>query len=410
MRELNINELELLNQKFGNGFYLLDSDVFLSNYRELKKAFEEFYSNFNIAYSYKTNYIPRLGKIVNSEGGFAEVVSDMELEIARLSGVRTNKIIWNGPVKNEDALEAFLLDGGTANIDNLEEWKLIAGIAKKNQSININVGVRCNFDVGDGVVSRFGIDIESKDFHSVCSEISTIKNVKLISIQCHFAKRNPDYWDKRTETMLSVYDQLVAEYGLRPERIDLGGALSGHMSDDFAKQIHVSNCGYMPFAESSAKLVAEHFNNSDFKPMLLIEPGTAVAADCMRAVFKVVNIKKVAGKAIATVYGSQKNISMSGINPPITVVHGRGKQDNFINLDFAGYTCIENDYLYRNYTGALGIGDYIILHYCGSYSVVMKPPFIFPNFPVIDISNGVENLEVIKEAESFDDLFHTYNF
>lgn len=210
--------------------------------------------------------------------------------------------------------------------------------------------------------------------------------------------------------MLSVYDKLIAEYGLRAERIDLGGALSGHMSDDFSKQIKVNNCGYIPFAESSAKLLAEHFNNSDFKPMLLIEPGTAIAADCMRAVFKVMNIKTVGSKSIATVYGSQKNISMSGINPPMTVVHGNGEQKDFSNLDFAGYTCIENDYLYRDYTGSLGIGDYIILHYCGSYSVVMKPPFIFPNFPVIDISNGVEKVEVIKRAENFDDLFHTYNF
>lgn len=112
MKELTVNELELLNNQFGNGFYLLDSDVFLANYRELKKTFEGFYSNFNIAYSYKTNYIPKLGKIVNTEGGFAEVVSDMELEIAKLAGVKTNKIIWNGPIKNEESLEVFLLDGG----------------------------------------------------------------------------------------------------------------------------------------------------------------------------------------------------------------------------------------------------------------------------------------------------------
>ena len=45
---------------------------------------------------------------------------------------------------------------------------------------------------------------------------------------------------------------------------------------------------------------------------------------------------------------------------------------------------------------------------CGSYSLVMKPPFILPNFPVLDICSG--EVEVVKRGESFDDLFQTFNF
>jgi len=410
LKDLSAKDLELLGANYGNGFYILDSDVFLDNYTKLKKTFMSFYPNFNIAYSYKTNYIPKLCRIVNEAGGFAEVVSDMELEVALRSNVEIKNIIWNGPIKNEEVLDNFLLKGGSVNIDNIEEWKHIAKLAKIHPDSIFNVGIRCNFDVGDGVVSRFGIDIESKVFDLVCSEISKLKNIKLVSIQCHFAKRHPNYWKKRTLTMLSVYDKLVSVYGLYAERIDLGGALCGPMSDEFAKQLNVDNFGYDSYAESSAKLVAEHFINSEYKPLLLIEPGTAIAADCMRVVFRVMNIKNVRNKTIATVYGSQKNISMSGLNPPITIIHGNGNQINYTDLDFAGYTCIENDYLYRGYNGNLGIGDYIILQYCGSYSVVMKPPFIFPNFPIIDIADGIKKVELIKKAETFNDLFCTYEF
>ncbi len=410
MHELSLKDINILNKQFGNGFYLLDSDVFLSNYCELKKTFTSFYPNFNIAYSYKTNYIPKLCKLVNSQDGFAEVVSDMELEIAKHSGVTNDHIIWNGPIKNKTVLESFLLEGGTVNIDNFDEWKHILELAKINKNKIINIGIRCNFDVGDGVISRFGIDIESEDFNTICSEIASTPNINLLSIQCHFAKRNPFYWKKRTQTMLNVYDKLTQNYGIRPERIDLGGALSGHMSEDFAKQIGVNNGGYKPFAEASACLIAEHFKDADVKPMLIIEPGTAIAADCMRAVFKVMNIKTISNKTIATVYGSQKNISMSGINPPIDIIHAGENQKKYDNLDFAGYTCIENDYLYKNYNGTVAKDDFIILHYCGSYSIVMKPPFIFPNFPIIDISKGIDNIEIIKNAENFENLFSTYNF
>ena len=77
-------------------------------------------------------------------------------------------------------------------------------------------------------------------------------------------------------------------------------------------------------------------------------------------------------------------------------------------MDFGGFTCIESDYLYRHYNGNLAKGDMVVFGNVGSYSVVLKPPFILPNFPIIDISEG--QLEIIKRGESFDDLFHTFNF
>ena len=77
-------------------------------------------------------------------------------------------------------------------------------------------------------------------------------------------------------------------------------------------------------------------------------------------------------------------------------------------MDFGGFTCIESDYLYRNFNGKLATGDMVVFGNVGSYSVVLKPPFILPNFPVIDISEG--SVELIKRQETFDDIFHTFSF
>ena len=105
---------------------------------------------------------------------------------------------------------------------------------------------------------------------------------------------------------------------------------------------------------------------------------------------------------------AMKNISMNGINPPMEVVARDREQAVVEDTDVVGFTCIEGDVLQKNYSGPLAIGDYIVISNCGSYSLVMKPPFILPNFPVLDI-NG-ETVEVIKRAETFDDLFHTFSF
>ena len=402
--EINKSIISGLQAEYGEAFYLLDSAQFRKNYAELKAAFNDIYPNWNIAYSYKTNYTPKLCKIVNELGGYAEVVSEMELEVAKRIGCKANRVIWNGPIKNVPVMEQFLLDGGTINIDSIEELEQVKDIHNRHADKLINVGIRCNYDVNDGVVSRFGFDIDGEDFMEAVKFATTTKNVKLINFQCHFAKRQIAYWPARAKGMVDLIDRL----GIIPERIDIGGGLFGKMADSLKAQFSSEIPDYEAYAKAAAQVFADYFKDKDVKPELLIEPGSAVVGDCMKFVGTVKTIKNVRGKWMAHVLGSQKNISMTGINPPIEVIAMGGEQKEYKDLDFLGFTCIEGDVLYHNYNGKLAHQDVIVISNCGSYSLVMKPPFILPNFPVLDISEG--KTEVIKRAENFDDLFHTFNF
>lgn len=405
---LNSELLNNLTKGYGNAFYLLDSDSFQSNYTELKETFKKYYPKFNIAYSYKTNYIPKLTQIVNRLGGYAEVVSDMEMEIALKSGVATNHIIWNGPVKNGKKVKELLLSGGTVNMDSVYEIENICSVAKNYPKRTLNIGVRCNYDIGDGVLSRFGFDVDGEDFDTVLNFISATPNLKLVNLQVHFAKRDPKHWTERAGGMLSTYDRVVAHYGLKAERIDIGGGIYGRMPQALREQLGISSITYDDYASKAAALFAEHFKSDSDAPWLFIEPGSAIAGDCMRFVCRIETIKAIRGKTIATVSGSQTNINMSGINPPMQIISCGRERRLVENADIVGFTCIEGDVLQKNYTGELGVGDFIVISNCGSYSLVMKPPFILPNFPVLEI-NG-ESVEIIKRAECFDDLLHTFSF
>lgn len=401
--------LNCLSEQYGDSFYLLDSEVFEKNYVDLQAAFMRYYPYFNIAYSYKTNYIPKLVKIVDRYNGFAEVVSDLEMDIALNSRVKYERIIWNGPIKDKLRVEELLINGGTVNIDSIEEFEYIKEIAAKYKDKTICVGIRCNYMVGDGVLSRFGIYVESSEFDSILRTISECENIKLVSFQSHFAKRSPEYWNARAEGMIKIYNYSKSKYGIIPERLDLGGGIYGPMPEMLREQLGVTETCYEDYACRAAKVFAGAFQSESDKPMLVIEPGTALAANSMRYVCRVGTIKQVQKKTIATANGSQKNISLLGINPPMEVIHVPTSQHKrYDDLDIAGYTCIESDYLYRGYHGDLGVGDYLVFENCGSYSLVMKPPFIFANVPVIDIGNG--KIELIKRAETFEDLFSTYVF
>lgn len=400
--ELNAGKLSELKEEFGEAFYILDSEQFKKNFMELKEAFSSIYPRFNIAYSYKTNYTPKLCKIVNELGGHAEVVSEMEAELALRVGVKPENIIWNGPIKNPQMMESFLHKGGVVNIDSAEELSIIRSIVEKYPNRLYRLGIRCNYDVKDGVISRFGFDVDGSDFEEVLSFVTNTPNVKLINLQCHFAKRQLEYWPARAKGML----ELVERIGVVPERLDLGGALFGKMEDSLKAQFSSEIPSYVDYAKAAATVFAEKFGNEG--PELIIEPGSALVGDCMKFVGTVKTIKCVRGKYIASVLGSQKNISMTGVNPPIQIIAAGNEQKEYRDIDFVGFTCIEGDVLYKNYTGELAVGDSVVISNCGSYSLVMKPPFILPNFPVLDICGG--KVEVIKRAETFDDIFHTFNF
>lgn len=401
---LTIETVKALQKEHGDAFYVLDSALFKQNYAEMKREFSTLYANFNIAYSYKTNYTPKLCKLVNSMGGYAEVVSEMELELAERIGVMPENIIWNGPVKRYDVMERFLLSGGTVNLDSMEDLRLATEIAARHDDKKMNVGIRCNYDVGDGVVSRFGFDVDGSDFEKAIEIVKKSDVLHLKNFQCHFARRQLAYWPARVKGMLALLDRV----GFVPDRIDLGGGMYGNMPEDLKKQLGGSIPSYRDYAGVVAGMFAEKFAKAEFQPELVVEPGSALVGDCMKFVATVKSIKKIRGKIFATLLGSQKNISMSGINPPIEIINVGNDSQYYNDVTMTGYTCIESDVLVTGYKGYLSVGDVVVFSNCGSYSLVMKPPFILPNFPVLDIGSGI--CEVVKKCENFDDIFHTFRF
>ena len=78
-------------KEHGAPFYFFDENAFLDNYRCLQNTFIKYYPNYQISYSYKTNYTPYICELVKSLGGYAEVVSDMEYTLAKKIGYKNEK-------------------------------------------------------------------------------------------------------------------------------------------------------------------------------------------------------------------------------------------------------------------------------------------------------------------------------
>lgn len=406
--------LENIAGVHGDSFYLLDCADFVSSYESLLREFQRFYQHTNIAYSYKTNYIPRLCNIVDSLGGYAETVSEMEVEVALAVGVDSKKIFFNGPYKKRLGIERLLLSGGTVNIDSSADLLIIMNLAEQNPNSTLNVGVRCNFSIDDGVVSRFGFDVDNGDFESAVEKISAFSNINLIGLHCHFASRNLKAWRNAASGMIKIIEKYFGGASSSLRYVSLGGGLYGPMSDDLRERLDVSPPSFRDYATAAAKPFADFYGSASANdvPELLIEPGTALAANALQFAARVISIKTVAGKAIATLAGSTFNVTPGSnkISLPINV-HNMSSFDSIEtheDLDMAGYTCIEGDYLYRNYCGPLSVGDFVVFESAGSYSVVMKPPFILPNVPILEIRDD-GTCDVVKRQETFQDVFQTFS-
>ena len=55
-------------------------------------------------------------------------------------------------------------------------------------------------------------------------------------------------------------------------------------------------------------------------------------------------------------------------------------------------------------------GDLIIFQEVGSYSVVMKPPFILPDVAIIEFEEKSETFKTVRDRQTFDNIFRNFRF
>ena len=138
---------------------------------------------------------------------------------------------------------------------------------------------------------------------------------------------------------------------------------------------------------------------------LIIEPGTlALAANALKFVTEIQSVKYVSGQTYVTTNGSSFNLghSKSDINLPFKVIKSENikNRSKVKNAKVVGYTCIESDVLHSDLSDSISAGDAIIFEEAGSYSVVMKPPFILPNVAIIELMDKFGDFRFIKKKET----------
>ncbi|MFC3032183.1 alanine racemase [Pseudoalteromonas fenneropenaei] len=406
--------------KQGQACYLLDLDRVTANFTEFKAAFAAYFKPLTIAYSFKTNYTPALCHHLQQLGCHAEVVSEMEYDIAvQAVGFQPDKIIVNGPVHSEAFVERILLAGAQFNVD---AWYLLAMVAKvceKYPQHTFRIAVRLSYGIEEGGFSRFGIVADEANLAQLILWRQQHPNCQLVGVHSHFSNstRSQASFYQRMRGLLHACETLFKDKA--PEFINLGGGFFGVMPPALAAQYGAAVCGFNDYASAINEAWQSHCyeypatqlrdaNKQAFKPTLQLEPGTALVANAMVFITQVLEVKQQLGRTLALLNGSNHNVNhkWQGETLPIQLVTDKPSVDEE-QFDLVGNTCIEKDVLMTDVAGQVKAGDFVVFQYMGGYSNVLKQPFIHPCQAIICWQG--RHLSQIKQAGDWQSILAGYS-
>lgn len=392
--------LERLATEYGDDVLLLDLDQFRANLESFRAAFRAGYPRVELAFSYKTNYIPAVIRAVDEWGGYAEVVSRMEHDMARRIGVAPSRVIVNGPYRSAQDLEQALAEGALVNLDSPYQLDLLQSVADGFDAAP-RVGLRCTFDVPGTRPSRFGFDADADALHDAVRRVRDL-GIEPTSLHCHFSS------DRRAETYRRIAERMVElvneHFSSPPEIVDIGGGYFSPMPSALQAQFDRAIPSYEDYAEATTVPFTDAYPQDG--PTLFVEPGVAVSANTMRYAARVIDRTEIGQRRFALVAGSIHVIkpTLNTLDLPCTVVTPDGPRDGTA-VEVVGYTCMEHDVLHSSLAGDPRPGDFVVFDNVGAYTVVMKPPFIRPAPPIVVVG---DEPQLARRRETLDDVLATY--
>jgi diaminopimelate decarboxylase len=398
-------EAESLAERCSGAFYLLDLDRVSAAHDALLAPLRRRHPDTVLAYSVKTNYTPRVLQRMRALGSLAEVVSEMEYDIARRVGFTPEEIVVNGAVHHPGFLADVLLAGGRVHLDGQAMLEVLHEVSRAHPERTFPVGLRLSYPVPDADTSRFGFASDEASLDRLAAWFRAHPNCEPAGFHSHFcfAPNRLDAFRARTAGLVDA----AARLGVRPRWIDIGSGFRQGGEPSFEE-----------VAEAVTGVLADRFAPGERPrlPTLIIEPGTALVGHAMAFVCRVHDVKTVEGRTVAVVDGSSHCINTMGWRTRMAVEvlradNGHGavnpSADAGTTFDVVGHTAMERkDHLCDGVPGPVAPGDFLVFDAVGSYSTGMKPPFIHPCPAVVAREGGRH--EVVKRRETVDDILRTY--
>lgn len=377
-------------------YFLIDESTLNENIEAFRRALKIFWPNSQIGYSVKTNSLPWILSFMNQKGVLAEVVSEEEYELALRSGYSADKIIYNGPIKSAKSFYYAVENGSVVNIDSSNELKFLCDGEKIALPTSIGIRVNCDLsldcpeDFGyqdDGF--RFGFSYENGKLEKAIERIKEKSpGIQIgLHLHCNSITRSPKVY----AAIARYATEIIKELDLNVSYLDLGGGFFGGVPGK-------------PTPEQYIQIISETIGDcvDRNKTKLLVEPGSALIGSAVDLVTSVLDVKDTKKSRIVTTDGSRVLIDpLWKKNRYFYSLRTNGEMFKGKQI-ICGYTCMDHDRIMDIENDAeLKIGDKIIYHKVGAYTVTFGGPFIryFPDVYV----NSDREIQKVRNRMSVED-------
>ena len=398
--------IDALVAKHGSPLFVYSERTLRLKHRQMHNAFSTRYPNVLFGWSYKTNYLGAICAVMHQEGSIAEVVSEMEYQKARASGIPGEKIIFNGPHKSLAALEKAVKEGAMINVDHLDEIYDLESIAQKLKR-KVHVGMRLNLDAGIYPQwSRFGFNLETGQALEAVKRIHQGGKLILNGLHCHIGTfiMDASAYARQVEKMVAFGYEVEKTFGYSIEYLDIGG---GFPSKSRLKGVYLPPEVALPsvdeFAEAITHALSKALKPGDF-PKLILESGRALVDEAGYLITTVVASKRLADSTRAYVADAGVNLLFTANWYKFNIEMDReigGLNDNSILF---GPLCMNIDIIDEGVLlPPLPRGTRLILSPVGAYSQTQSMQFIEYRPACVLIGENGE-VDVIREPEDLSDI------
>lgn len=368
-------------QDYQTPCYCMNLQKFKENCMAIAEPFQKKWKGkVEFGYSVKTNHNETLMRYAAEElGWYIETVSIDEYHYA-CEITTPERIIFNGPCKQEMLLKAYQ-KGGVINLDHLAEVEMLCQSVRElaqNGSWNkphAEIGLRLNFDLeklcpgettaGESV-NRFGICYENGDFKRAVAMLHEA-GISIDGIHLHTSTKS------RSIAVFTALAQkaaeMAAEYQLKLKYVDMGGGFFGGQKVEGKPTMEA-------YAKAICTALEKQFIPAETR--LILEPGASVIATCITYLTRAINVRDIRGTRVVTLDGTLLHINpFLSHRTPAYDWSGAGTRENQKHQLICGSTCMENDRFLELFDAkCVETGDLFTFLNAGAYTMAFNSDFI----------------------------------
>ncbi|MEU4583282.1 hypothetical protein AB0F92_14500 [Kitasatospora aureofaciens] len=270
-------DAEELLAEFGSPLMVFLPDRVEDNVRSVSEAFGSRFPDVSVHYAVKCCYYdPVVRAALRAEAGI-EVMSNLELQIAELTGCAPERLVINGLGRDEAYVQRGVRAAGSLHV--LDTWDDFTAVARgaTNAQQMVDVAVRVvpqmpgDLDNAMPLDSKLGNDAGSGEFWRLCDAVAEHPWLTLRGLHGHQFTRasSPADYGRFLAGLAAVACEAVTRKNLRFDVIDIGGGF------DTRSKLEANGTPLSAFADVAAKELAA----IPYPFRLIVEPGRYVAAD-----------------------------------------------------------------------------------------------------------------------------------